>query len=180
MRRPIVALALAGVTALTAGASVQSAGSAVTGAFVRVNQLGYPGSAMKRAYLMSSADETGATFSLRNARGATVYTAPIGASLGAWSRDYSFVYPLDFDGVSASGTYTISVSGPLAASSPTFAIDTGQNVYRSALANSLFFYQTERDGPGYIPNRPAKRARSPQRSNRDDVRDAERELGGAV
>jgi endoglucanase len=152
MRRPIVALALAGVTALTAGASAQSAGSAVTGAFVRVNQLGYPGSAAKRAYLMSSADESGATFSLRNASGAVVYTAPVGARLGAWSRNYPFVYPLDFDGVSAAGTYSIGVTGPLAASSPSFAIGTGMNVYSGALANSLFFYRSERDGPNYIPN----------------------------
>jgi endoglucanase len=152
MRRAVVALALCGVTALATGSSVRSAGSAASSAFVRVNQVGYPGSAAKRAYLMSSVAETGSTFAVRNARGTTVYTAPIGASLGAWSRDYSFVYPLDFDGVSASGTYTISVTGPLAATSPTFVIDTGPNVYGGALANSLSFYETERDGPNYIPN----------------------------
>jgi endoglucanase len=44
------------------------------------------------------------------------------------------------------------VTGPLAASSPSFAINTGANVYSGALANSLFFYQSERDGPNYIAN----------------------------
>jgi endoglucanase len=38
------------------------------------------------------------------------------------------------------------------ASSPSFTIDTGPNVYGGPLANSLFFYQSERDGPNYIPN----------------------------
>jgi endoglucanase len=54
--------------------------------------------------------------------------------------------------VTTPGTYTISVSGPIAASSPTFQIDTGGVVYSGALANALSFYQTERDGPNYIPS----------------------------
>jgi endoglucanase len=83
MRRAVVVLVLGAVTVLAAGGSVQVARSAVTSAFVRVNQVGYPGNATKRAYLMSSAAETGATFSVTNARGSVVYTAPIGASLGA-------------------------------------------------------------------------------------------------
>jgi endoglucanase len=48
------------------------------------------------------------------------------------------------------GTYSIAVTGPVAASSPSFKIDTGANLYGPALANSLFFYQNERDGPNYI------------------------------
>ncbi len=35
---------------------------------------------------------------------------------------------------------------------PAFTIDTATNIYAGALANSLSFYQTERDGPDYIPN----------------------------
>jgi len=124
-------------------------------AFVRDNQLGYATSSQaKRAYLMASAAETGATFSVRNASGATVYTAPIGVNLGKWSRSYPDVYSLDFSSlaVAVAGTYTIAVSGPIAATSPSFRIDTGTNVYGGALANSLRFYQTQRDGPNYIPN----------------------------
>jgi endoglucanase len=147
----VVALVVAGIAAL-AGGSVPPADSAVTSAFVRLNQVGYPTGAAKRAYLMSSVAETGATFSVKNQNGATVFTGSVGASLGSWSRVYSFVYPLDFDGLIAPGTYTIDVTGPLAASSPSFKIDTGPNVYGNALANSLFFYRTERDGPNFIAN----------------------------
>jgi endoglucanase len=144
----IALLALAGTALIslepTAGAP------AAASAFVRVNQVGYPSSASKRAYLMSTAAETGAMFSVTNQVGTTVLTAPIGANLGKWSNSYSNVYALDFTSVTAAGSYTISVSGPIAASSPTFRIDTGGAVYSGALANALSFYQTERDGPNYI------------------------------
>lgn len=119
-------------------------------AFVRVNQVGYLSGASKRAYLMSSGAETGATFSVRNASGGTILSAPIGPNLGSWSTSYGFVYALDFSTVTSAGNYTIFVSGPIGASSPSFKIDTGTNVYAGALANSLFFYQNERDGPNYI------------------------------
>jgi hypothetical protein len=42
--------------------------------------------------------------------------------------------------VTAPGTYSISVSGPATASSPSFAIGTATNVYANALANSQSFY----------------------------------------
>src|SRR5215467_15458042 len=115
-------------------------------AFVRVNQVGYVSGSSKRAYLMASGSETGATFVI-NSGGSTVFgPAAIGANLGSWSNTYKNVYALDFDTFTTAGTYTISVSGPITASSPSFAINTGTNVYSSALANSLFFYQNERDG----------------------------------
>jgi len=119
-------------------------------AFVRVNQLGYSTSSSKRAYLMSSGVETGATFSVKTSGGSVAYSAPIGSNLGSWSNAYPNVYALDFSTVTAPGTYTITVSSPIAASSPSFKIDTAANVYSGALAHSLFFYQNERDGANYI------------------------------
>jgi endoglucanase len=147
----IALLALAGTALIslepTAGAP------AAASAFVRVNQVGYSSGASKRAYLMSTAAETGAMFSIKNQAGATVFgPAAIGANLGKWSNTYSNVYALDFDAFAAAGSYTISVSGPIAASSPIFRIDTGGALYSGALANALSFYQTERDGPNFIAN----------------------------
>jgi endoglucanase len=120
-------------------------------AFIRVNQVGYVGSATKRAYLMASAAETGATFAVKNSGGTTVYSASVGTSLGAWGT-FTSVYTLDFDSVSTAGTYTISVASPIAATSPAFKIDTGANLYATPLANALYYYETSRDGPNYIPN----------------------------
>jgi endoglucanase len=121
-------------------------------AFVRVNQVGYPAAATKRAYLMATAAETGATFNVRDAGGTTVFSGSVGTSLGSWSSTWSFVYALDFDGVTATGGYTIAVTGPVPATSPSFRVDTGTNVYATPLANALSFYQTERDGPNYLPS----------------------------
>ena len=127
------------------------AAPAANAAFVRVNQVGYPTTAAKRAYLMSNVAETGATFTVTNATG-TVLTGPVGANLGAWSNSFKNVYALDFDAVTTAGSYTISVTGPVAATSPAFRIDTEATIYAGPLANALSFYQTERDGPNYIPN----------------------------
>ncbi len=117
-------------------------------AVVRVNQLGYVSSASKRAYLMSKGLESGATFSL-NSGSSSVFSAPIGADLGAWGA-YLHVYALDFDSVSTAGTYTIAVAGPTAATSPSFKIDTAANIYSKALANTLSYYQNSRDGANFI------------------------------
>src|SRR5215472_14500952 len=152
MRRRFLPLVLG--TALVAPVVVVAASApaqAAANAYVRVNQVGYPDAA-KRAYLMASTAETGATFAVINAGGTTVYSAPIGANLGSWSASYPDVYALDFDSVTTAGTYTIAVSGSIAASSPTFTIDTAANVYSAALSNALSFYQNERDGANYIPS----------------------------
>jgi endoglucanase len=146
------AVVLAGAAVLVGADSGPRAAPAADRAFVRVNQVGYAASAPKRAYLMSTADEAGATFAVKNSSGATVATGTVPTNLGSWSNTFSFVHPLDFDTVNTAGTYTISVTGPIAASSPAFKIDTALNTYGGALANALFFYQTERDGPSYIPN----------------------------
>jgi len=147
----MASIAMAAAVIMAAAATPARAASET--AFVRVNQLGYAtASQAKRAYLMSSAAETGATFAVRNSTGTTVFSGPIGAKLGKWSHRYPDVYALDFSSVTTAGTYSISVSGPIAATSPAFTIDTATNIYAGALANSLSFYQTERDGPDYIPN----------------------------
>ena len=120
-------------------------------AYVRVNQVGYVSGGSKRAYLMASAAETGATFSILNSSGSTVFgPVPVGAHLGSWSSSYPDVYALDFDSFLTVGTYNISVSGPIAAISPSFKIDSAANVYSTPLANTLYFYENERDGPNYI------------------------------
>ena len=150
-RRAILALgATLAVGSSMAPSVTATARAAGASAFVRVNQLGYPASAAsKRAYLMSSVLETGATFAVK-AGGTTVFSSPIGADLGSWGTTYGHVYALDLGGVATGGTYTIDVTGPVVATSPAFAINTGQAVYGGALRNALSFYQAQRDGPNYV------------------------------
>lgn len=117
--------------------------------FVRVHQTGYVANAPKRAYLMSSASSSGASFSVLNSNGSPVYSAAIGASQGSWGG-FTHVYALDFDTVTSPGIYTISVIGSISSTSPSFPIDTGENLYSTLLENTLYFYENERDGANFI------------------------------
>jgi endoglucanase len=116
---------------------------------IRVNLVGYAASASKRAYLMSGVVETGATFVVK-AGSTTVMSGPIGADLGSWSNSYGHVYPIDFDGLTTTGTYTIAVSGPAPATSVPFTVGTAAAVHLQPLRNALSYYQVQRDGPNFI------------------------------
>jgi endoglucanase len=103
---------------------------------------------------MSKATGGQASFKVVNAKGETAYSGNVGALLGAWSHSSTVtynVYALDFK-VPAGDLYTISVSGPVTAVSPNFAVDGPGVLYPGLLLNTLFFYQTQRDGAGFIPN----------------------------
>jgi endoglucanase len=123
-------------------------------AYVRVNQAGYETDGTHRAYLMSTSAETGATFQVINSKGTTAVSGKVGALLGIWSHSktvsYS-VYAIDFQ-VPGREIYQIKVSGPVPATSPSFAVDCADTLYSGLLLNTLFFYETERDGKNYIAN----------------------------
>src|SRR5271154_481495 len=124
-------------------------------AYVRVSQVGYEsGKNPFRAYLMSTAAENGASFKVVDSNGATAYSGVVGALLGTWSNSKTVsydVYALDFE-VRGGDLYTILVSGPVAAASPKVAVDCPETLYSGLLLNTLFFYETQRDGPNFIPN----------------------------
>jgi endoglucanase len=124
-------------------------------AYVRVSQVGYEtGKGPFRAYVMSKVAANGATFKVLNSKGTSAYTGIIGASLGLWSHSkkvsYS-VYAINFT-VPGGDLYKISISGPVVATSPSFAVDSPDKIYSGLLLNTLFFYETERDGPHFIQN----------------------------
>jgi endoglucanase len=152
----LVLLLVAASAGLALVRSAAPAFAATASAFVRVNQVGYVDTSPKRAYLIASAVETGATFSVKNNSGATVYSASIGPDLGQWNNTYSHVYALDFAALSTAGTgYTIVVSPPPAApgaTSPAFRVDNGTALYTTAIANALNYYQVQRDGPNFVPS----------------------------
>jgi len=117
--------------------------------YVRVSLVGYESGLSASAYLMTKSSVGGETFTIVNSNGRTVASGNVGATSGTWG---SFnIYPIDFT-LSTPGTYTLSVSGSVSATSPKFAVDTPVNLYSNALANTLSFYQNERDGADYIPS----------------------------
>ena len=128
-------------------------------AFVRVNQAGYEaGAAPFRAYLMTQTALPDETFEVVNSKGDIAHTGHVGSLLGTWghSKKVSYnVYALDFN-VPSGDLYTIrgpnNASGTKPLTSPAFAVDSPQNLYSGLLLNSLFFYQTQRDGKHFIPN----------------------------
>jgi endoglucanase len=168
LRLVLTAVLVCGAAAIAiaaAAAAPTSVGSAATGAagrttvaaptsraFVRVNQVGYPSTAAKRAYLMSTSPWPAGSFDVIDAGGLTVLSAPVGPDLGVWSARYPHVYALDFDGVSGPGRYRIVVPAfmdPVPVS-PAFAIGDPGAVYGRCLANALKFYQVQRDGTGFV------------------------------
>jgi hypothetical protein len=90
-------------------------------AYVRVSQVGYEAGATPfRAYLMSGAAGSRASFKVVGSKGATAYSGHVGALLGTWSHSAKVsynVYALDFT-VPEGDIYTISVSGPFEVESP--------------------------------------------------------------
>jgi endoglucanase len=122
--------------------------TAAARAFVRVNQMGYEVGASGRAYLMSSGSEKGASFSVLDASGTTIFSAPVDNLLGSWGA--FTVYGLDFR-IAIAGAYSIEVNGPFPATSTNFRIDLARKLYSPGVANALNFYQNERDGANFIP-----------------------------
>ncbi len=129
-----------------------TADAAAGSTFIRINQVGYPTATAKRAYVMSSGEISGAPFSVSSTGGTNVLSGILGAPLGSWNPRFGHVYAIDFDRVQRPGTYTVSVGGRAPASSPPFQIRPASALYETPLANSLSFYQNERDGPEYVPS----------------------------
>ena len=135
--------ALAPVAAAKSGASLHGE--------IRVDQVGYATSAPKRAYLMTSAPLPRAMFRVVDSTGHTESAARIGDDQGRWSITYTHVYALDFNALERAGWYHIVVAvDSLHVESPAFRIDSPNRLYATPMANSLSFYENERDGPDYI------------------------------
>jgi len=138
-------------TALLVCAASARAGES---AYIRVNQAGYEAKGSLRAYLMSATAENTARFEVRNSKGAVAFSGNIGALLGVWSNSSTLiykVYALDFT-VPGGDIYKIVVLGPVPAVSPPFTVNRPEVLYPGLLLNTLFFYETERDGKNFIPN----------------------------
>jgi endoglucanase len=121
--------------------------TAAASAYLRIDQLGYPIHTTARAYLMATALETGATFKLLDSTGATIASGNVPSTSKLWHTFH--VYALDFT-ASRSGSFTLAVSGPDPATSPSFRVATPATLYAKALANGLSFFQNQRDGAGFI------------------------------
>jgi endoglucanase len=138
MRRALSLLAL-----LLVSVSVHAAD-----AYIRVNQIGYEAGKPARAFVMSRKTLSDSQFTITSLSGQVAVAGPIGPLLGKWGTFN--VYPIDFT-LAAHDTYTVTVSHQIAATSPSFRVDTPEHLYATPLANNLYFYENERDGEDFIP-----------------------------
>ena len=123
---------------------------------VRVNQVGYITDGPKRAFVISSGGCGGAAFELRDDADTAVLTGTAGEDGGSWNATYGHVCPVEFDGATTPGTYTLVAGG---ARSPSFRIDDAASLYGPLVANALTFYLGQRDGadvdPGVLDRKPS-------------------------
>jgi hypothetical protein len=152
---PSAATATAGPAGAAGAAPDAAAGLA---AVIRVDQLGYAPAERKQAYLMTPAAVPGARFTVLTAAGQVVLDGRAGASLGGWNSRYRAVYPLDLSRLIRPGTYRIAVDRLGARSAP-FRVAPASQLWRPRVADTVAFFQAQRDGrqviPGPLHRRPA-------------------------
>ena len=122
-----------------------------------MDQVGYPSGAAKLAEIMTKARPSGDLpggglhWVLVRAGSCTVAASGVARqNLGAWSKRYGWVWAARFSQVRAPGRYRVGILGDASAASPWFAIGSAARLYAQPLANALYFYENERDGPDFI------------------------------
>ncbi|HEX3390684.1 MAG TPA: glycoside hydrolase family 9 protein [Streptosporangiaceae bacterium] len=140
---------------LTTGSHRKPAGAPA--AAIRVDQVGYPSGAAKLAEIMTKAKPAsdlpggGLRWVLVRAGSCTVAASGVARqNLGAWSKRYGWVWAARFSRVRAPGRYRVGILGDASAASPWFTIGSAARLYARPLANALYFYENERDGPDFI------------------------------
>jgi endoglucanase len=148
-------LAAAGITLATAipaaSAAAAAPASAAAPAEVRVNQVGYPTSGPKVAFVMLAKPVGSVTFEVTTPYG-VAYRGTSTDDVGSWNSAYRAVYQLSFSGLSVPGVYQVKVTSPAAAASPAFVIGTGAQLYGQLVDNAVRYFTSERDGPDVVPS----------------------------
>ena len=135
---------------LTTGSHRTPAGAPA--AAIRVDQVGYPARAVKQAEIMTKSKPASALrWVVVRAGSCTVAASGRAAKdLGAWSKRYGWVWAAQFSAVHAPGTYRVGILNDPSAASAWFPVGPATQLYAKPLANALYFYQNERDGPDFI------------------------------
>ncbi|MCW2915209.1 MAG: hypothetical protein JWN52_3277 [Actinomycetia bacterium] len=123
--------------------------SAVTGGYVRVDQVGYAVGESKQAYLMTRSTAADARFTVLDRTGRPVLTGRAGADLGAWNSRYPHVRALELSALRRPGEYRVIVNG---VTSPPFRVSSAR-LFRGPAADAAGFFGTQRDGAQVVSGR---------------------------
>ncbi|MGO1051680.1 glycoside hydrolase family 9 protein [Crossiella sp. CA198] len=153
--RPALLRTVAVTTAVALGAVMVSAASANAAASgqIRLDGVGYAHDETKIGYLMAPASSEGARFTVVDTAGRTVLAGKAGASLGSWNAGYAAVHPLDFSALKRPGSYRVTVTGAVQASSATFKIGTARELFGPVADKTFDFYAAQRDGGDVVPGK---------------------------
>jgi len=148
-------VAIVGAALLAAGpvAGSPSAGAAPPAihGVVRLDQVGYATGEAKRAFLLAEAPVGTPRFAVVDGAGRTVFTGRVGRRTGGWNGRYRAVHRLDFSALRRPGRYRVVVDG-LAAASPAFRVATRHELFGKLVADTVRFFQVQRDG-AHVPRR---------------------------
>jgi endoglucanase len=152
MRRTWPTILMAAGITLAAAVPATSATAASTAApAVRVNQVGYPTTGPKVAYVMLARPVRSVKFEVTTPYG-VAYRGTSSDDVGSWNSAYRAVYQLSFSGLQVPGVYRVKVTSPASAVSPAFVIGTGAQLYRQLVDNGVRYFTSERDGPDVVPS----------------------------
>jgi endoglucanase len=126
---------------------------------VRVNQVGYPMTSPKTAFVMLAGPVREVRFSVQSPRGSVYFAGQSSDDLGRWNSTYRAVYEISFSAFEHPGNYVIKVTWPGHAVSPVFRIARPQALYGGLVTNAVRYFTSERDGadvnPAVLHRRPA-------------------------
>src|SRR5579863_55990 len=117
---------------------------------VRVNQVGYPETGAKIAFVMLSAPARSVSFALEGPHGSVYLAGRSTDDLGFWSSRYRAVFEISFSRFEHPGTYRIALTAPARAVSPIFRIASPQALYTRLVTNGVRYFTSERDGGNVV------------------------------
>jgi endoglucanase len=124
--------------------------AAAGGGFIRVDQIGYATDEAKAAYLLSPRPATGTRYTIVDDDGRTVESGRLSSSNGAWSETFQAVHEIRFDDLRQGGRYRIRVGG---VESPAFRIGSRTSLFSDLVADTVNFFQLQRDGADVLKGR---------------------------
>src|SRR5690348_12020186 len=145
----VATLASPATGALSAVSGAITPKTADKAAQVRVNEVGYTTNGAKVAYAMLPKKVASVRFEVVTPFG-VAYRGSSADDVGGWNANYRAVYKLSFSGLTMPGQYRVKLLSPGSASSPSFTVGDGTQLYSRLVDNAVRYFTSERDGQDVV------------------------------